>query len=542
MSNQIENDRSAVVGLTIGSLYSSVAVIDKDGRPNVIANEDGERLIPTCVAFRGDEIFAGSQAHNQAVRNPKNTLYNFFDLLGNDETNEIVSSLKAKASYKLITKDSQLGYEVEYKEKATTFTAHEIAVHFFKVLKETALTFISTQVSATVIAVPIYYTEEQRKKITLAANEAGLNVEQIVNEPSAALLAYDSFDKLVLSDKTVITFDLGANSLDISLLSAKQGVYTLLSSLQDREVSGLALDQLLVQHFMKEFKTKSKIDITDNQRALAKLRVGCELTKKTLASTNSAPCSIESLAEGVDYHGTINRLRFEMMASKLFNKAIASLEKAIETAGYHVIDIDEVILIGGGSRIPKLQNRIRDLFPESTSLRLEIETDEAVSRGCVMQSLLLKTLHETEDINLDTLAKEEGLSNAQHLTKPIGILDGDNKFVKLIPQDTPLPLRRIFRFENNEESAFVQVFEGEKEATTIQPETPEKDDDDDDEPETPEPYTVYSYKAGKLVAEVGIDGLNNESAVELQIQIDEQCKLNVLLRDLKSGKNSVASQ
>ncbi|KAJ9084860.1 Hsp70 protein that interacts with Zuo1p [Entomophthora muscae] len=540
MSGQAtDSQRQSVLGLTIGSVYSSLAIIDKDGHPNVIANEDGERLIPTCVAYRNGEVFAGSSAQNQAVRNPENTLYGFFELLGQTADSEIVKHYISTSPFKLVEKDGQFAYEVQIDEKPVTVTAHEIAVRFLLMLKENAEAFTGNTVIGTVIGVPSHYTEVQRTKITAAANEAGLKVEQIANEPSLALLAYDYLDHDVTADKTVVVVDFGGRSLDITLVSAKAGIYTIIASENSREVSGLALDDVLVQHFAKEFKTKNKVDITSNKRALSKLRVACELTKKTLSSTSTAPCSVESLAEGIDYHANVNRIRFEMLSSKIFNKVVAQIEKVMESAGYHASDINEVVLIGGGSRIPKIRSLLSYVFPESTQIRSEIETDEAVSRGCVMQSSLLQSLHETEDVSLEKLAAEENLSSANHTTAPIGLIDSNGAYVSLIHSDTPLPLRRVFRMSHpkGQVSAYVALHQGEKETVVTQPEPLPKEEGDEEEPEVPEPITTYRWKAAGLVAELALDSINGASAqIELQIQVDESGKLTAILRDIASGK------
>ncbi|KAI0238956.1 Hsp70 protein that interacts with Zuo1p [Massospora cicadina] len=533
-----DSKRQSILGLTIGSLYSSLAIIDKDDHPNVIANEDGERLIPTCVAYRNGEIFAGSSAHNQAVRNAENTLYGFFELLGLTADSEVVKHYKAISPFKILEKDGQMAYEVQIDGRVTVITAHEVAVRFLLMLKENAEAYTGNTVSSTVIAVPSHYAEIQRAKITDAANEAGLKVEQVANEPSLALLAYDYLDRDATTDKTVVVVDLGGRSLDVTLVSAKAGIYTIIARQNTREVSGLALDDVLVQYFAKEFKAKNKVDITDNQRALSKLRVASELTKKTLSSTSTAPCSVESLAEGIDYHGNVNRVRFEMLSNKLLNKAISVIEDVIESTGYCTSDVNEVVLIGGGSRIPKLRTLLSHVFPESTQIRSEIQADEAVSRGGVLQASLLQSLHETEDVSLEKLATEGDLSSANHTTAPIGLVDASGDFVPLVHCDTPLPLRRVFRFSQSEDqvSAYVALHQGEKEAVTTQPEPLPKEEDDEDEPEIFEPVTTYRWKPAGLLAELALEGVGASAQIELQLQIDDSGIITAILRDLASGK------
>jgi molecular chaperone DnaK (HSP70) len=374
-----------------------------------------------------------------------------------------------------------------------------------------------------------------------AARDAGLNVLQVINEPTAAVSAYDTIDgKNKKTDKTVVVLDLGARSLDVNLLSAKKGLYTVLATIHDNTIGGVKFDQLLVDHFSKEFQKKTKVDISSNTKALTKLTNACDLTKRTLTSLITAPCFVESLAEGLDFHSTINRTRFEIMSAKLFNQVLSVVSALLEKSDYKSYEIDEVVLVGGASRIPKLGRKLSELFEhDDFEVRTQLETDEVIPLGCVLQAATLSQLNHGEDVSLEQLHENSHLINVNYTVAPIGLVGGDDQFVTLIGKDTPLPVRRVFplAIAEGSKSAFVSVYEAVEDSKTIQPETPPQDPEDDEEPEVPEPITTFFYKANTLLAELGLKDLDTPN-LQLQIEVDEQGKLDITLSDLKSGSFS----
>ncbi|CAJ0650456.1 5049_t:CDS:2 [Entrophospora sp. SA101] len=499
---------SNIIGLRIGQSYSSIAIINKDGRADCIANEDGERQIPTMVAFSGEEEFTGTQSKVQLLNNSKNTITQFRNFIGRSYTEcKLMTSNSTPTTITatpLINKDDKPAYSVEFKDQETIFTVEDIFIKYIKSLKESAENFLGFPVEGSVLAVPTYFTEKQREALKTVTENAGLQVLQIINEPTAAVLAYHqhqqnlfanssstallnnnnnatstttstttscSLSPLNINYSNILVVDLGSDSLDVTILLVRSGIYTILATIHDPNLGGSAFDDLLINHFKNEFKRKTKIDITNNKRALMKLKNSVEFTKKTLSSSTVAPCSVESLAEGMDFHGNINRTRFEIMANKIFNKIFEIVVNILENNQLKPQYVDEVILVGGASRIPKIQIKLQEVFQNSnkTIIRQDLEPDEIVAYGCVYQALFIANLNNIQTIKgfLESTTSTTLLSTP-HLSKTIGTViaatnDNNDGFVTLIPDNAPLPIRRIFQFTNskeNQKAVYVPIWEG----------------------------------------------------------------------------------
>ncbi|KAG9302927.1 hypothetical protein G9A89_022344 [Geosiphon pyriformis] len=546
--NAVNKPQNVVIGLRIGQSYSSIAIINKDGRADCIANEDGERQIPTVVAFSRDEEFTGTQAKAQLLRNSKNTITQFRNLIGKsyEDANDLVSISTAS----LANKDDQIAYIVEYQEE-TTFTAAEIMTKYISRLGESAINFLGQPLTGVVLAIPTYFNQAQCDALKKATEDAGLKVLQLIHEPVAAALAYQlgqprnmlDSTKTARSknqDLTTLIIDLGSESLDVTILSVRSGIFTIFGTTHDSTVGGVAFDELLVTHFANEFKRKTKIDISDNKRALAKLRTAAEVTKKTLSNSLTAPCSVESLSDGLDFHGTINRTRFEMMASKLFDRCLDVVWETLQKNSLEPQLIDEVILVGGASRIPKLQTKLREIFQNPlTHFRLELEPDEIVAYGCAFQAALIATLEKGNQIDE---AIDSEITNVPHLTKPIGVVNTLEQFITLIPENTPLPVRRVAHLSNGQEQqeVYLAVWEGLAETPTIIERNPELKGEDIDERLPPSHPPRPKIVADKLLAELVLTELPIAKPgvleIELVLEIDANKKFTIIVTEKKSNK------
>ncbi|KAG0025673.1 Hsp70 protein that interacts with Zuo1p [Podila clonocystis] len=510
---------TVVIGINFGSTNSSIAVLAPNGHFNVIANADGERMIPSAVGFQGDEEFCGTQALQQAVRNPKNTLEGFRKLIGKKFEEVKVPSDVTHPD--MVSKDGLPAYKVNFKDQEHIFTVPEVVTKQLKHILEEAETYLGSKVTGAVLAVPTYFTEHQREVLTSSATAAGINVLQIIQEPVAAALAYNfgqNPTKGDAQDKTALTA-------------------------HDESLGGSSFDEELVKFIAAEFKKKTKLDVTGNKKSLLKIKTAAEITKKNLSRTPGAPCSVESVAEGMDFHATINRLRFELMSNKLFAKCNELIEHILEKADLTAGAIDEILLVGGATRMPKFQSKLRDIFPE-TPMRLDQESDEAIAVGCAAQASLIAGF-EKEDIVAST---KENITVTPHTVKPIGVVGSKGEFITIVPNHTPLPVKRVFEFgqaEQGQQEVYFALYEGEQDALPEKKEKVEKIDigsDDEDEDDDEEDYIPVkpTFHQTTLLAEVVLKDLPVAKAGELKIeatlQVDITGKTIITLREKKSGK------
>ncbi|KMU90270.1 heat shock 70 kDa protein cognate 2 [Coccidioides immitis H538.4] len=349
-----ETTERYAIGISFGNSNSSIAHISPEGKPQVIANEEGDRHIPSVLSYVEGEEYHGAQAKAQLVRNPKNTIAYFRDYLGKDFKS--IDPTPAHASAHPQLHDSSVAFTVRdtAAEEPNTITVSEITTRHLRRLKQSASDFLGKDVNAAVVTVPTDFSEAQRTALKVAAKEAGVDVIQFVHEPVAALLAYDAIPEAQVKDKLVVVADFGGTRSDIAIIASRGGMYTVLATVHDPELGGAQLDQILIDHFAKEFIKKHKTDPRENERSLAKMKLEAEVTKKALSLGTTAALSIESLASGIDFSSTVNRTRFELLSGKVFSSFTQLIEQAIKKAELDVLDIDEVILCGGTSHIPKI--------------------------------------------------------------------------------------------------------------------------------------------------------------------------------------------
>ncbi|ORX48872.1 HSP70-domain-containing protein [Hesseltinella vesiculosa] len=524
------SESSATIGINFGTCSTSIGY---EGRADCLANEEGDRQIASVLAFHGQEEVVGSQAKSEIPRHPKTTVANFRATLGKSFAD--AETLPGSAA-PLVDKNGLPGYEISFEESSQTFSGAEVSAKFLRHIRESAEAFLGCKIGGAVMAVPSYFSEEQRKELKQSAESAGIKVLQLIHESAAAALAYDvgAADQ----DKTVVICDLGAHSLDVTVMTVRSGIFSILATAHDVKLGGVSFDDLLIAHFVTEFKKKAKIDITDNAKAMAKLRGAVEVTKKMLSSANSAPCFVESLAEGVDFHSTINRMRFEIMSNKVFAKIQDVIRQVLLKADLDASEIDEVILAGGAARIPKFAVKLREVFSSEAVIHNEIESDEVVARGCAIQGSLIAGF-ETEDV--DSLSHPI-VTLAPTTQKAIGVVNASGDFVPVIPKGTALPARRVLQFATATEQthAYVALHEGdhiiEKKEIPVEPVQTEEDEEAYEE--EPEIVTTVYTRPAALLAEAILPTSKSKN-VEVQITIDVNRKLTLVLRD---GENTVKAE
>ncbi|KAJ3316009.1 hypothetical protein HDV04_000217 [Boothiomyces sp. JEL0838] len=443
----------ASIGISFGTVYSCISIPDKNGIPEAIANEDGFRQIPSYVAYNDVEVLCGTQAKQQALSNPKGTINHFRPLLGKKIGDNEVEDFGKAFRVPLVPSSDDAAlpvFEIEtFPEGAeepviSQYSVTDITATYLKKLKDTAEYFLSSQVDNCVISIPAHFEESQKKALLKAAHEAGFKSAYELHEPVAAVMAFNNLGSTTQNklDKQIVVLDLGAESFNITVISNHDGLYTIEDSVEEPNLGGNDFDQVLVGFAKEEFKRKTKMDISDNKRSLIKLQNACERTKRALTRNDTAPCSVESLYDGMDYNGSIPRARFDMLAEPLYARCKAAVLKALKKNKLPVEKVDQVILIGGSSRMPRFQASMKSLFPNAdaeTEFRCDIEPDEAISLGCAVQAQILLANEVDFDVKF-----EKKLIDAEHLSKTITIASASGEHVPVIPAGTPLPVRRQF--------------------------------------------------------------------------------------------------
>ena len=374
------------VGIDLGTTYSCVGVWQND-KVEIIANDQGQRTTPSYVAFTDTERLIGDAAKNQVAMNPENTVFDAKRLIGRKFDDPSVQSDMKHWPFKLLRgPEGKPIIQVQYKGETKTFSPEEISSMVLTKMKQIAESYLGEEVKNAVITVPAYFNDSQRQATKDAGTIAGLNVMRIINEPTAAAIAYGLDQKG--GEKNILIFDLGGGTFDVSLLSIEDGIFEVKATAGDTHLGGEDFDNRMVEHFTQEFKRKYQKDLTTSQRALRRLRTACERAKRTLSSSTQAYIEIDSLFEGIDFNSQITRARFEELNMDYFRKTMAPVEKVIRDAKLSKSQVDEVVLVGGSSRIPKVQQLLQEFF-NGKELCQSINPDEAVAYGATVQAAVL---------------------------------------------------------------------------------------------------------------------------------------------------------